>query len=414
MNLIREYILNRKVFFNLLIFLLWGKMLLDYMRGIVGLLPVIGDYQAESEIVVVVSILLLALPSMLNRLTPFDWMIMVGSLAVYLLQFILYPCNEDILMEFMYPTLCLVIPFFFFGRVLDVQAFLKPMTVISVTCVLMDALYFLIYMRNPAQMAERMAGDYYMFQAYRLLPHIMFIAWRCMKDFSVWKLFLSLLGILLIFAYGTRGPLACLGAFYIICFFVFTKFKYSFWFKSATIALCGIGALFLQPILLALKEMLTELDMSTRIVERMLAGGLTHDTGRGYIKVEMYELLERPDTFWGYGLFGSKRFDIVYPHDYKLDFFFNYGYFIGGLLLLFTSYIIVKAMVVARTSIEREFIVLLVCSTIIRYHLSFTYIEDGMYFALLGYCTTILFNNRYAHESYNSHKHYSSTTNENM
>ncbi len=393
MKLIREYLLSREIFFNLLIFLMWGNMLLPYMRGIVGMLPVLGEYQIETEFVLVSCLVMAALPAMLNRLAAIDWLFLTGCLGVYVLNLGVFTDNYDILVEKMYPTLCLVIPFFFFGRTLSVQDFLKPMIRISVICILLDTLYFLIYMRNPEQMAQRIAGEYYMYQAYRLLPHVLLLGWRGMKEPNIWQLLLSVLGIFLILAYGSRGPLACVGVFYIICFFAFTRFKHSFWFKSAIIALCGIGAIFMQSILLFIKETLSELDMSTRIVERMLAGGLTHDTGRGFIKLRLYEYLNQSDNFWGYGLFGSRRFGIVYPHDYVLDFFFSYGYLVGGLLLFLTSYIILKAIVVARTNMEREFIILLTCMTVLKYQVSSSYIEEGMYFALLGYCVTRLINN---------------------
>lgn len=394
MRLIREYILTREVFFNLLIFLMWGSMLLAYMRGFVGMLPVIGDYQAEAEAVMVACIVLLALPAMLNRMATIDWMFLMGCLCLYVLNLGVFPDNYDVLLQNMFPTLCLTVPFFLFGRVLDVKAYLKPMTMISILCVLMDALYFLIYMRNPAKMAERMAGEYYMYQAYRLLPHVMFLGWRGMKELSVWKFLLSVLGMFLILAYGTRGPLACLGIFYTVCFFCFTGFRHSVWVKGTILALCGLGAVFIQPILLFLQETLSSLNMSTRIIERMLAGGLTHDTGRGFIRMRLYEYLERPDTFWGYGLFGCSRFGMKYPHDYLLDFLFSYGYLAGTILLALLSYLMLKALVLARTGMEREFIVMLLCLTVLKYQFSSTYIAEGMFFALLGYCTTILIKNK--------------------
>lgn len=369
-------------------------MLLAYMRGFVGFIPLLKNYQMEVQIVVVTCIVVVAIPAIINRMTAIDWFFLSGCLGIYLLNMGVFTANHDVLVDKMFQTLCLVIPFFLFGRMLDIKDFIKPLTFISTICVLIDALYFLIYMRNPVQMAERMAGEYYMDQAYKLLPHVMLLGWRGMKELSIGKFLLSVLGMFLILAYGTRGPLACLGVFYIICFFFFTDFKYTIWIKSTIIALCGIGLMFLQPILIFLKETLSSLDMSTRIIERMLTGGLSHDTGRGFIKLRMYEYLEHADTFWGYGLFGCKRFGIIYPHDYVLDFIFPYGYFIGTILLLFTSYIMLKALMLARTHMEREFIVMFMCMTVLKYQFSSTYMEEGMYFAFLGYCTTVLIRNR--------------------
>lgn len=394
MSLFKKYILTKEVFFNLLIFLMWGNMLLAYLRGLTGMLPLIGNYQDETEAVVVACIVLLAAPAMINRMATIDWLYLLGCLGIYLLNMSVFPNNYDVLTEKMFSVLCLVIPFFLFGRMLDIKTFIRPMTIISTVCILMDALYFLIYMRNPVQMIGRMAGDYYMYQAYRLLPHIMLLSWRGMKEHSIWMFLLSILGLFLILAYGTRGPLACMVVFYIVCFFFFTHFKHAFLVKGAIISLCCLGLMFFQPILIFMQETLSSLKMSTRIIERMLMGGLTHDTGRGFIKQRMYEYLNAPDTFWGFGLFGSKRFGIIYPHDYVLDFFFPFGYFLGTILLIFTSYIILKAIMLARTNMEREFIIMCLCMTILKYQFSSTYFEEGMYFALLGYCTSILINHQ--------------------
>ena len=58
MAFVKKYILTSEVFFHLLIFLAWGSMLLAYMRGFVGMLPVIGNYQFEAEAVIVTCIVI--------------------------------------------------------------------------------------------------------------------------------------------------------------------------------------------------------------------------------------------------------------------------------------------------------------------------------------------------------------------
>lgn len=390
MALIKQYILTREFFFNLLIFLVWGNMLLSYMRGFVGMVPLIANYQYEVEALVVICIVMAAMPSVLNRMATIDWIFLAGCLCIYILNLAVFYNNYDALIEKLFPTLCLTVPFFIIGRTIDIKKYITPMAMISATCIILDAFYFLIYMRDPAKMAERIAGQYYMYQAYRLLPHVLFMYWQGLSRGDFWKLFLAVLGSFLIIAYGTRGPLGCLGAFCIVYFFFYTKFKFSFWIKNCLIGVGTLIVLFPQTILLFFQKILSSVDMSTRIIERMLSGGLFHDTGRGFIKMKLYEYLDRPDTFWGYGLFGCTRFGMKYPHDYVLDFFFSYGYFFGTILLLVTSYIIIKAYVVCEKGMERGFILLLISATILKYNFSSTYISEGLYFALLGFCTTIL------------------------
>lgn len=285
---------------------------------------------------------------------------------------------------------------------MDIKKYYTPMVMISTLCIIMDAFYFLMYMRNPAQMAQRFAGEYYMHQAYMLMPHVMMMFWRGMKEISIWKLLMAILGMFLILAYGTRGPLGCLGVFCLIYFFFHAKLKYSLWIKSFIICLGSLFLIFAKPILIFLQDTLSAVDMSTRIIERMLTGGLLHDTGRGFVKLKLYEYLDRPDTFWGYGLFGCSRFGMKYPHDFFLDFFFSFGYMLGSILLFVIAYIIVKAYLITRSNTEKEFIVMLLCMTILKYFLSSTFIQEGHFFALLGFCSTILIRNQ--HETQNSNR----------
>ena len=395
MKLFKDFIITREVFFNLLILLMWGHLLLTYFRGFIGMVPVIGDYQMESQIVLVVCIFLAALPSVINRMAVIDWLFLASCLCIYLLNLGIFHNNYDFLVEKMFPTLCIVVPYFIMGRQLDIKKYLSPMMFISTLCIAISAFYFLIYMRNPAKMAERYAGEYYMEQSYILLPHAMLLFWQTIKDFKLWKLVISILGLFLIIAYGTRGPLACLGVFCIIYFFFYANFRFAIWIKGGIIATVALLSVFTQQILLFLQETLSSVDMSTRIIDRMLTGGLTHSTGRDYIKVKLYDLLETRDSFWGFGLFSCEHFTFHYPHDYILDFFYTFGYTIGGILMLIVVYILCKAHIVSIQRIEKEFILLLTCGTILKMFFSSTFIREEFYFVLIGFCVSILIRNHY-------------------
>ena len=225
MKIFKEYILTQEIFYNLLIFLIWGGLLLAYCRGFWGFLPIIGKFQYEAEAVLVTTIVILGLPAVINRMTAIDWCFLLCALCIYILNIGFYYNNYDVLLENIFPTLCLTIPYFIIGRQLNIKKYLTPMITISTICIAMDALYFLMYMRNPEKMIERMAGEYYMYQAYKLLPHVMLMSWRGIKEFCWWKLCIAILGMFLIMAYGTRGPLACLFVFCSCYFFFYTKFR---------------------------------------------------------------------------------------------------------------------------------------------------------------------------------------------
>ena len=115
MKLIKEYILTREVFFNILIFVMWGYLLLAYFRAAIGVLPVIGNYQLEAEAVLVTLIVLAALPAVINRMATIDWLFLLGCCGIYIINIGIFHTNYDILIKNIFPTLCITIPFFVMG-----------------------------------------------------------------------------------------------------------------------------------------------------------------------------------------------------------------------------------------------------------------------------------------------------------
>jgi hypothetical protein len=148
-----------------------------------------------------------------------------------------------------------------------------------------------------------------------------------------------------------------------------------------------------------LKEAFSAVDMSTRIIDRMLYGGFLHSTGREYLKIKLYNILDTSGDFWGFGIFGCKNFTYNYPHNYILDHFFAFGYTIGGTLMLVVTYIICKAYLLTGNRREKEFILLLTCCTILKMFFSSTFIQEELYFALIGFCVSILIRHHYSKQA---------------
>ena len=139
--------------------------------------------------------------------------------------------------------------------------------------------------------------------------------------------------------------------------------------------------------------------MSTRIVEKFIMGNISNDSGRGDIKEILYERLNTDEPFWGYGLFGSQRYGIIYSHDITLDFLFSFGYFVGTLLLVGVVLLIVWAFVKSKNRFEREFVLFLVSVTIIKLFLSSTFLFEPLFFLMIGFCLKILLEDKCGYES---------------
>ena len=355
------------------------------------------DFTDEIEIAVVVIPLLFSLPLLANRYSVYDYLLMVLIPTIYLFNYCMYPVNQVPLEEYAFRCLCLVFPYYYLGRIIDIEKFFKIFTILSAICIVMDIFYFLSYVQEAKHADEQIAGSYNMYAAYQVLPHVIMLIWASMRSFSIWKLAVAIIGVFLIISFGTRGPLACIACFTAVYFFFFMRFRYSSIVKASIIALLALAVAFIREIALWLYEYLGLMKMSTRIVEKFIMGNISNDSGRGDIKEILYERLNTDEPFWGYGLFGSQRYGIIYSHDITLDFLFSFGYFVGTLLLVVL--LIVWAFVKSKNRFEREFVLFLVSVTIIKLFLSSTFLFEPLFFLMIGFCLKILLEDKCGYES---------------
>lgn len=387
---IRDILFSKQAAFNVLVCLSWASMLLAFMRGIINHLPGLSDYTATVELVLVCLIVLCALPTLLNKFSVYDYIVLLFFPAIYLFNIVVYPDNAEALEEYAFQTLISTFPFYFVGKVVDVSKFFNVFFWLSVVCVLLDLFYFLYYAQSAAHVADMANGGYNMFAAYQILPHVLMLAWGTMKQFRLWKLAVFAIGSLLLVSFGARGPLACLAFFIAVYFIFFMKFKYSLAVKSV-VALCGfIFVFFLREIAVWLFELVGVIKMSPRIIEKFLSGDIGNDSGRGFLKDSLYGRLDSSDPLFGFGFFGTQRYGIIYPHDLPLDLFFTFGYLFGGVLLFALFALIIYAFVRTARRIEREFILLLVSAAVVKLFLSSSFIIEPLFFLLVGLCLQIL------------------------
>lgn len=383
---------NRHFMLNALICIVWGSMLLYYLRGIVNHLPVLGNYTDEIEIATVAFPLLLSIPVIISRLTIADYLFYIAWLLYYALNFVIFPDNTDYLINNAFQCLCLAVPCYYIGRLIDIDKFHNAFIIIAAMCIVMDAFYFMYYVQTAKNLndAKNILSEDNMRVAYAVLPHVMYVVWAAMRRFNVITILLSLVGAVVLLSCGSRGPVLCLGVFTIICFFFMLKFRYSTYIKAGLIAIILSAITFMQEAALFFKIIFSELGLSTRIIDRFLGGGLGHDTGRGDIKDRLYDILSESGNLLGCGLFGSQKYGIIYAHNLLCDVLFTFGYVIGTIFLFALFAIIGSSLYLTDNKTERGFIILLTCACIIKLMLSDTFLLDPLFFILIGYGISII------------------------
>ena len=376
-----------------MIYVVWAYMAITYLRGVFLRLPVIKD-NVEIAIILYFAIpVILAIPSLFNKFCLGDHLFYLANVLFLLSGYVFFPENTEYLNENILTCIFCIFPFYFLGRIIEIEKSFDAFLLLSAACILLDLFYFLVYAQNNKNM-EEVAGQDNMFAAYQILPHVAFLLWATLKKFRIWKIVTTFLGILFLLSCGTRGPLVCLGFFTIIYFFFYMNFKGAVYVKFFILAMASIVIVNLQSIAIALAKVFTGLQLSTRILEKFITGELGNDSYRSVLRDRLYEVLDSGNHFFGLGAFGCRNYDIVYPHVLHLDFFCTYGYLVGTALLILLFLLIGWAFWLSRNTSEQVFLLFLFSITIIKLLLSGTFIQEPYFFLLIGACVKVFLDKR--------------------
>ena len=367
-------------------------MLLTYFKGIFNHLPLIGAYSEQLLYVVMIVPVILALPALVNKFCLADYLFYLLLVLYYLSCYCFFPDNSVYLNQYAFLCLCCVFPYYFIGRMLDIDEFFDMLVFLSTVCIAMDLFYFLTYAPGNKNMDE-VAGADNMFAAYQALPHVTMLLWATLEKFRVWKAVVFVLGVLFLLSCGTRGPLVCLGFFGLVYFFFYMNFKGAVYVKIGIIGLGVLMLAFLRDIALFLYQTYTELQLSTRIIEKFIIGDLGNDSFRSVLRTRLYELLENEGHFWGFGLFGSQNYGVPYAHFMPLDFWFTFGYTVGSLLLVLVFSVIVWAIYLTKGQTAQKFILFLLSLSLVKMMMTGTFPVEHYFYFLLGFCFKVILDN---------------------
>lgn len=381
--------------FNLLCMIAWGYILLGYWRGINNKLPLLKEFTDELEWLIVLVPLVLSIRPISYRLKVNDVFVTVGCFFVYLLNFIIFPENSKALEQHLFLYAVLALPYYLYGIILDVDKFLKPLFYVSLTSIIITILCQLIYLQGGGGSSDIDTTDYNMSLSYNMLQHVLLVSWITLKERKLWQLPFMILGILLLLSLGTRGPLLCMIVFITTYVLFFQQIKYKNTIRFMVITLAFVAITYLEQIALFFQALIIQYGMSTRIFDKYLNGEIEVSDARDYIKDTLYHELNCDTNGLGFGLCGSYKYVGTYPHNMFLEFWFSFGWVIGSLLLLLLFSLMIKSSIACRHNRNQlVFLLLLVCGSIIKLQMSGTFLDDALFFMLIGFCINTLRNKK--------------------
>ena len=390
MSIIQNLIQARRFLFqpfNAVYLIAWGSILLGYWRGINNHLPVLGTLTDELEWCIVLAPILLSLPRLWKRIKTSDHLFVFACFIFYLLNIQLFPQNADVLVNRLFSFSLLTLPCYYIGVTLDIKRFYNSFYYISVVAVFMCAFYELLYAQSASYTGDVDTSEYNMELAYSILPHVLMVSWRAFKSFVILNIAPMLLGLMLLLSFGTRGPVICAIVFIAIYLLFIRPSKYQKTMRIITVA-CAVYAMsFLDQFMTFMQLMTFQLGMSTRIFDKYFKGELEDSSGRDYIRETLLRELSIDNSLFGHGVLGSYPYVNTYPHNIVLEFLFSFGWVWGIAILFCIVYIIAKMLInTHQCEINVTFGIILVIASILKLCFSSTFVDDALFFMLLGYC----------------------------
>lgn len=320
-----------------------------------------------------------------------DFLFVIKSLMLFLLLWVgsglLFSDNVQYLKENAGQFFIYVLPFCWFGHYvirsgMYLNSFLKICRV-KLFFALISQIIILLY---PS--ADIFGGDY-MDAANAMLVGIIGTYYLTARDKRKFDMLLSVLSTFVILICGSRGVFLSLCFFWIL-YLVYGQIKKKALYITLLAALGVLVSLFVNPILLAIEKVASNLGFSVHLISALINNNMFEDSNRiKLIEFFWNAIFRKP---FGYGVMGDRYISYktgfyykpIYPHNIMLEVAINFGIFIGLFLVLWFLMKCIKCFY-QKSDVELKATVMVLLSCcIVRLMFSSSYWNDQMFFMLIG------------------------------
>lgn len=251
-------------------------------------------------------------------------------LSCFLYSILYTDDNTKYIFEVSFWTIFICLPvYFFYGSIINKSIFLKLLRQSAYYQLFIGIVFF-------AFVLIREISYYDMTFSYQIMVPIIILVDKLFEKFNIFDFILVIIGMIMLIAVGSRGPL--LSVLIATILFIFSKYK-STNNKILFIAFSFICIFFLilkfDMIINIIIYITDYIGLSSRSLRILLAGSeIDFLTGRGSIYgTTLTKISNQP--FFGYGIAGDRVFlNGTYPHNIFLELLVHFGVIIGGLLII--------------------------------------------------------------------------------
>lgn len=304
-----------------------------------------------------------------------------GTFLVYIIQYMLFPENRDVINEYILQFILMCLPAFINMALIDDNNVEKRILgKFSTIIFILSEIYFLIILLGIAHWESHfysMSLSYYM-----LLPTLYF-TYLSFKNKSIIYISLTFLSVINIFFLGSRGPLLCWLVFFVFCIAFNTKES----IKMLSLILFLLLVCSFSSILEIFSHLLNGFSVNSRSFQYILSGQLLSNySGRDMLFDTVISLILK-NPILGNGLGADIIATGQYSHNLILDLFLHYGVIFGSIFLLLVSFTIILSFKYEK---DRLYWLIFFCSGFVPIMFSNTYLRFVLLWIFFGYCVRII------------------------
>lgn len=378
----------------LLIIFMWSVALWGYVNAFV--LRAIGIKEIVGYVIPTVIIIwaLVSAKCLSKFIRLSDVFFVFICILVYFTHYVLFPANMVRLDEYVLIFIFSSLPFYFVGVSSDINKLWDWFYLISLFVIAMQLFESLVFKPSVGQSTFVDGAKESMYVAYKILPYILYVIGDTFVKFNVVGLLAAILGTGFLISCGSRGPVIMVILF--SCLYVlFLKTRKGNRFRLITIV--SLLVLFLvtnlDVLILELADIFENIGMSTRVLDLFVAGSFGESEGRDFIRERVLNGIRNMGPL-GLGIGGDWVLSGSYAHNIVLEFLCSFGCFFGTVLIAALLVLFCRAYKYCCSIKEKCFFFVLVICGFAKLMLSYTYLDEPMFFMLIGYCVGIIRRNR--------------------
>lgn len=371
-----------------------------YVRAFISRIPVLGPAVYEFAVPLIIFVLVcLSFSRIKNSVRPADIGFVLIAMFFYFLTYLFFPANSESLDDYAQEFLLKSLPFYLAGIIFSWDDLVDDaIYYVSLASLAFLAFYFFFYIGSSDYSGSTEISNDMMGPSYSVLPNLLIIARRMLKKANVLNIAAFVLGLIMILSFGTRGPLVCLLAFFVGYLLFLKQYKRPVLSKSAIVLVAAVLYFYMDAILLLFMPITQSLGFDTRIYDLLLYNDSFLNDASGDERRSLFAESMKAISPAMHGIRGESvalsNYD--YAHNIVLEFWIEYGTILGSILLMAIFYLIYKSIKVSGSDdSNKSFILVLVCSGLVRLFMSLTYLIVPSFFMLLGYCAHVIRESKY-------------------